>query len=107
MTSNGVEALRAALPNAKLQFVGSSMVRPKTAGAARPSAETDQAIGAWVKAMGGTADFAGAHLKAVDLSSTSISDAQLSFLSEAHGPGKAESRGHADRRPGAGVAHPG
>ena len=81
VTSNGIEALRAALPNAKVQFVGSSMIRPKTAGAARPAANTDQAIGAWVKAMGGTADFAGARLKAVDLSSTSISDAQLSFLS--------------------------
>ena len=85
VTSNGIEALRAALPTAKVQFVGSSIVRPKTAGAARPSAETDQAIGAWVKAMGGTADFAGAQLKAVDLSSTSISDAQLSFLSKLTG----------------------
>src|SRR3954451_7125227 len=81
VTSNGVEALRAALPNCKVQYVGASTVRPKTAGAARPASETDQAVGAWVKAMGGTADFAGAVLKAVDLSSTSISDAQLSFLS--------------------------
>ena len=31
--------------------------------------------------MGGKADFAGDRLKAIDLSSTSVSDAQLSFLS--------------------------
>ena len=59
VTSNGVEALRAALPNAKVQFVGSPAMRPKAAGAARPAANTDQAIAAWVKAMGGTTTFAG------------------------------------------------
>jgi Leucine-rich repeat (LRR) protein len=31
--------------------------------------------------MGGKADFAGDRLKAIDLSSTSVSDAQLSYLS--------------------------
>ena len=40
-----------------------------------------KAIAAWVKAMGGSADFAGERLKAIDLSSTSVSDAQLSYLS--------------------------
>ena len=41
VTSNGVEALRAALPNSKVQFVGASTIRPKTAGAAgRPPIPT-------------------------------------------------------------------
>ncbi len=34
VTSNGIELLRAALPNLKVQFVGSVSVRPKAAGAA-------------------------------------------------------------------------
>src|SRR5207237_5013091 len=78
VTSNGVESLRAALPNSKVQFAGSSMVRPKTAGAERPAGNSDKAIGAWVKAMGGRADFAGDRLKVIDLASTAESDAQRS-----------------------------
>src|SRR5205807_9494256 len=81
VTSNGVEALRASLPNAKVQFAGSSTVRPKTAGSAAPAANTGKAIAAWVKAMGGSAEMDGERLKAIDLSSTSVSDAQLSHLS--------------------------
>ena len=63
VTSNGVDSLRTALPNSKVQFTGSSMPRPKTAGADRPSANTDKAIADWVKAMGGKADFAGDRLE--------------------------------------------
>ena len=45
-----------------------------------PAADTDKAIGAWVKAMGGHAEFSGGRLTAIDLSSTPVSDAQLSHL---------------------------
>src|SRR6202035_5293022 len=76
-TANGIEALRAALPNAKVQFAGSSAVRPKTAGSAAPAADTERAIAAWVKAIGGSADLAGERLKAIDLSSTAVGDAQF------------------------------
>src|SRR6185369_5546680 len=69
VTGNGVDSLRTALPNSKVQFTGSLMPRPKTAGADRPSGSTDKAIGEWVKAMGGKVDFAGERLKAIDLSS--------------------------------------
>src|SRR6185295_13580343 len=82
VTSNGIESLRAALPNSKVQFVGSSSVRPRSAGAARPAANTAKAIAAWVQAMGGVADFDTDRLTRIDLSSTSVSDAQLSHLSE-------------------------
>jgi Leucine-rich repeat (LRR) protein len=81
VTSNGIEALRAALPNVKVQFVGSAAVAPKSAGAARPAGNTDRAIAAWVKAMGGVSVFAGDRLRKIDLSSTAISDPQLSYLS--------------------------
>src|SRR5205823_808951 len=81
VTSNGIESLRSSLPNLKVQFVGSATVRPKTAGSAKPSDNTDRAISAWVKAMGGVTTFAGEKLQAIDLSSTSVSDAQLSYLS--------------------------
>ena len=82
VTSNGVEALRAALPNSKVQFVGSSTVRPKTAGAARPAAEYgpgDRRLGEGDGRHGGFRR--ATRLKAIDLSSTSVSDAQLSHLS--------------------------
>lgn len=92
VTSNGIDALRAALPNAKVQFVGSSTIRPKTAGAARPATNNDHGISEWVKAMGGSTEFAGERLKAVSLSSTSVSDAQLSFLAGLTGLEKLSSR---------------
>ena len=81
VTANGVEALRSALPNCKVQYVGASTIRPKTAGAARPAADTEPAIAAWVKALGGATESDGGRLKGIDLSYTSVSDAQLSHLS--------------------------
>ena len=51
VTPNGIDALRAALPNAKVQFVGSAGIRPK-AGANEPADDSEQAIAAWVKALG-------------------------------------------------------
>ena len=70
VSSNGVESLRAALPDSKVQFVGSHPCARRPRAAARPAANTDQAIAAWVKALGGTAEFAGERCKAIDLSST-------------------------------------
>jgi len=41
VTSNGIESLRATLPNLKVQFVGSATVRPKSAGSAKRAAIYD------------------------------------------------------------------
>ena len=85
ITSNGIESLQAALPNVKVQFVGSAAVAPKAAGAARPAGNSDRAISAWVKAIGGATAFAGERLRMIDLSSTAVSDPQLSYLSGLNG----------------------
>ena len=57
---------------------------------ARPSRPTrlDQAIAAWVKAPGRYDRFTGGHVVAVNLSSTSVSDAQLGNLAELRRPRK-------------------
>jgi Leucine-rich repeat (LRR) protein len=81
VSSNGIEALRAALPHSKVQFAGGSTVRAKKAGAEGPADHTEKAIAEWVRAIGGQAEFSGARLRAIDLSSSTISDAQLSHLS--------------------------
>ncbi|MGH9719850.1 MAG: leucine-rich repeat domain-containing protein, partial [Bryobacteraceae bacterium] len=90
VTSNGVESLRAALPNCKVQFVASSVARPKAAGAARPASASESAVADWVKAMGGAAEFSGGRLKSVNLSSTSVSDAQLEHVAKLTGLEKLE-----------------
>ena len=80
VTSNGVESLRAALPLSRVQFSGSSGGRPKAPGTARPEGRSPEAVRSWVQALGGTAEFEGGALKAADLSTTAVSDAQLAFL---------------------------
>ena len=80
VTANGLESLRTALPDATIEFVGSTNVQAMAAGAERPAEDTNEAIGAWVTAMGGKVEFSGDRLIAVDLSSTPVSDGQLSHL---------------------------
>ena len=81
VTANGVDSLRTALPKVKVQYVGAAAARPKNAAAAKPANNTDRAIAAWIKALGGATTFAGNRLRSVDLSSSPITDAQLSYLS--------------------------
>ncbi|MGH9660437.1 MAG: leucine-rich repeat domain-containing protein, partial [Bryobacteraceae bacterium] len=80
VTPNGAESLRAALPNSKVHVVGSSPPRPKVAAAAQPAAGADREVAEWVKAMGGATEFAADRLQTIRLSSTSVSDEQLSHL---------------------------
>ena len=80
-TPNGIESLRVALPKSKVQFAGSAVVHANATRTARPAGNTAQAIAEWVHALGGTAALTAGRLQAVDLSSTSVSDAQLSYLS--------------------------
>src|ERR1019366_583427 len=80
VTSNGLEELRGASPGIHVRFVGSVASRPDAARLAKPSGATDEAIAAWVKALGGKTEMRGGHLVAVNLSSTTISDTQLQYL---------------------------
>jgi 8-oxo-dGTP pyrophosphatase MutT (NUDIX family) len=65
--------------------VGAAAVRAKNAGAARPAAETEAAIAEWVKAIGGKVEIAGGRVRAVDLSTTPVSDEQMAFLTQLSG----------------------
>ena len=59
VTFNGVETLRAALPQVKIRFDGAALPKTKLAGAAMPADSSEQAIAAWVKRMGGTSEMTG------------------------------------------------
>ncbi|NDJ09930.1 MAG: hypothetical protein EBY17_01865, partial [Acidobacteriia bacterium] len=52
VTPNGIEALRAAVPGIRIRFVGAAAPKSKTPGTAQPAAQTEDAISAWVKALG-------------------------------------------------------
>ena len=84
VTPNGVEALRSALPEVKVRFDGATVPTTKTAGAAKPANTSNGAIAAWVKQMGGSAELVNGRLIAINLSSTSLSDAQLTYLENLH-----------------------
>ena len=59
--------------------MGSASIRSKAAADA-PAAARTKISAAWVKALGGKADLTDGQLKAIDFSSTQVSDAQLSHL---------------------------
>jgi Leucine-rich repeat (LRR) protein len=80
VTAAGVEALHAAVPGCAVEFVGSA-AGTASAAAIRPSGTSEKAIAEWIKALGGKAEFKDGKLRAVSLVSTSISDAQLEYLS--------------------------
>ena len=83
VTTNGVAALRAALPQAKVRFDGAAL--PKTSVAsAKPASSSPQAIVAWIKAMGGKAEMTDGGIVAIDLGSSPLSDAQLAYLEGLH-----------------------
>ena len=83
VTSNGLEALRAAVPRHSRALRRICRCASERAlELAKPSGTTDEAIAAWVKALGGNTEMRGGHLVAVNLSSTTISDTQLQYLDD-------------------------
>ncbi len=78
VSGTGVDELRAALPQCKVDFVGASAAtgaRPL-----QPQGSSDQAIAEWARKMGGKAALANGKLKTISLSSTHVGDAQLADL---------------------------
>ena len=51
MTPTGVEALRAALPACKVEFVGGAVASSGDSAAKKPGGTDDKAIAAWVRAL--------------------------------------------------------
>src|SRR6185437_9564747 len=82
VTTNGVAALRAALPEVTVRFDGAALSKATPPGAAKPTDSSPQAIAKWIRLMGGSADMVDGRLTAVSLASTSLSDAQLAFLAD-------------------------
>jgi Leucine-rich repeat (LRR) protein len=80
VTPNGIEALHAALPSLRIRFVGSAAPKVKSPGAAQPADSSERAISAWVKALGGSTESVSGAITGVNLASTPVSDAQMSFL---------------------------
>ncbi len=83
VTANGVESLRAAIPNLKVQFVGSAAIGPKTAWS-RPACGLQRAGDRRLGEGDGRQDCIRPEIDCnpSDLSSTPVSDAQLSYLSD-------------------------
>ena len=104
VTANGIDALRSALPNSKVQFGGSPLVRAKAAGADRPSADyrpRDRRLGEGDRRQGG---FHGRPLAGNRpfVHAGQRCAACLSFRPDRSG--KAGSSSYSDRRPGSTVA---
>jgi len=52
VTPNGLDALHAAIPAAHIRSVNSAAPKAVAPGSVEPAAATDDAISAWVKALG-------------------------------------------------------
>jgi len=59
VTSNGLESLRASLPKARIEFAGVATPPSKIHAAAKPASESEDAIAAWLKSLGGSATMSG------------------------------------------------
>src|SRR5262249_12286687 len=80
VTGAGVESFRAAAPNCQVDFMNAGTVPTKNAAANHPAGASEEAIAAWVKALGGSVENSGGQLRAISLSATGVSDADLSYL---------------------------
>jgi hypothetical protein len=83
VTGTGIEAFRAAVPNCKVNFVNARIektARSRNTTVNRPAGAGAEAIAAWVRSLGGQAEFAGDRLRAISLASTGIGDARLAHL---------------------------
>ena len=80
VTTNGVEALRAALPGVKVRFDGAALSKTAVAGAVKPANTSEAAIASWVRSMGGSAESVDGHIRSINLAATSLSDGQLAYL---------------------------
>jgi len=84
VTSNGLASVRAELPGAKVQFAGAAAPTSRVHAAEHPSSDSEDAIVAWLKSLGGMTKSTDGHVTAVNLSATPISDAQLASLGGLH-----------------------
>ncbi len=82
VTRGGVDDLVAANPRVRVEFQDAA---PQTADpalrSAKPTTMTDAAIAGWIEKMGGRSSLEAGKIRSVDLSRTSVSDAQLAYLS--------------------------
>src|SRR5437870_3151442 len=68
VTETGVEGFHAANPHCNVEFAGGSATADDRIATAKPAGSSEQEIGAWVRTVGGKADFGDGELRAVSLS---------------------------------------